>query len=392
MNKNKETKNKIKLLKFVTVFFLIVLFLELSYMIYKMSYQVNKEIYFDGINSIVKIDKGYIGVGGNNDNEKLYEKAKITRYDEKKEKIFENLYNKGIASTYNSVCVDNDYFVAVGKYTKNAKDYEKDYTQGLIVKYDKSGKIVWEKHFSDAEKTNFRKIKKVNDKYIVVGESLFERENKSLIGGAYIIMYDEDGSIVWQQRYGNNSMALFNDFLVIDDNIYVVGKNNENLGIIIKYDMSGNMLDEKSYDGVDNLGFSSVCLEDDFLYVVGAKGNDSLLLKYDLEGELISEKFYSEKNKSRFNRIITDENGNLIVIGIRYNEKRQIHDGIIAKYDKDLEKQAIIFYDEDSDAYFTDVILDEKNYLVVGYSLYEDAYLTKFNLYSNALKELGVNG
>ena len=205
-------------------------------------------------------------------------------------------------------------------------------------------------------------------------------------------MYDEDGSIVWQQRYGNNSMALFNDFLVIDDNIYVVGKNNENLGIIIKYDMSGNMLDEKSYDGVDNLGFSSVCLEDDFLYVVGAKGNDSLLLKYDLEGELISEKFYSEKNKSRFNRIITDENGDLIVIGIRYNEKRQIHDGIIAKYDKDLEKQAIIFYDEDSDAYFTDVILDEKNYLVVGYSLYEDAYLTKFNLYSNALKELGVNG
>ena len=384
---NKKTKGKIKFLKFITIFFLIILFLELSYMLYKISYHEEKKIYFDGINSIVKIDKGYISVGGNNDNENLYEKAKITKYDEKKEKIFEYLYNKGVSSTYNSICVDKDSFVAVGRYTENIKDYEKDDTQALIVKYDKNGKIIWEKYFLDAEKANFRKVKKVNDSYIVVGE----RENKSLIGGAYIIMYDKNGNITWQQRYGNNSMAFFSDFVVVDDNIYVIGKSTKNLGVIVKYDMNGNLLEEKNYESVDDLELSGICYKDGFLYIVGANGNNSLLLKYDLEINLVSEKLYSEENKSRFNRVIMDENGDLIIIGIRYDKKQKIHDGIIAKYDKDLKRQAVIFYDEDSDAYFTDVILDEKNYLVVGYSLYDDTYLVKFNLYSNALKELGVN-
>ena len=48
-------------------------------------------------------------------------------------------------------------------------------------------------------------------------------------------------------------------------------------------------------------------------------------------------------------------------------------------------------YGDERDDYFTDIILDHNQYLVVGYSSYEDgSYLSKFIRYSDALKVLGV--
>lgn len=391
-NKNKNlTKKKIKYARIITLFCLVILVMELSFMIYKVFYIKKDKTYFDTINNIVKITDGYISIGGNNDNEKLYEKAKITKYDKKKEKVFEKLYNKGLSSTFNSVCATSDSFIAVGNYTKNEKDYTKDYTKGLIVKYDTKGNIIWEKDFTDAPKTTFNKIKEVSDGYIVVGESLFEKENKSLIGGAYLIKYDKNGKILWKQRYGNNSLARFNDFIVVEDKIFVVGKNNENLGTLITFDITGNILKEETYENIDSLGFTSLIVSENNLFLVGAKNNKGLLVKYDLDTNLKKAKEYNLKTTNRFNKIILDTNNDLVIIGISYNEKNSNHNGIITKYNKDLELIEDVIYDTESDDYFTDIILEDKNYLVTGYSLYEDTYLTKFTLYSNALKELGIN-
>jgi hypothetical protein len=67
------------------------------------------------------------------------------------------------------------------------------------------------------------------------------------------------------------------------------------------------------------------------------------------------------------------------------------HNGLIGKYDKNLEKVSVIEYGDDRDDYFTDVIISKGNYLVSGYSSYEDgSYLSKFITYSDALKTLEV--
>ncbi len=379
---------KIKYLKIITIFCLVILTMELCFMLYNLYYVKKKDVYFDGVNKILKVDNYYVSVGGNNDNEKNYEKAKITKYNEKREKVWEKLYNKGVSSSFNSVCVDDLNFVAVGKYVKKDADYQQNTSKGLIVKYDKNGDVVWEKYFSDAEKSNFRSIKKVDDGYIVVGESLFPKENKSLIGGAYIIKFDKNGEILWQERYGNNSKALFNDFVITDEEIFVVGKNNENLGIIVKYDKNGSMLDEESYQGVDSLGFTGICNDDNSLYVVGGKGNKGLVVKYDKNIDILADKLYSSKEESRFNRVLKDENGNLVVIGLTSTGKKALHKGLIGKYDSDLKELAIVTSPDENDTYYTDVILDDKNYLVSGYSLYEDGYLAKIISYSRTLKAL----
>ena len=55
------------------------------------------------------------------------------------------------------------------------------------------------------------------------------------------------------------------------------------------------------------------------------------------------------------------------------------------------KNNAYKWYNKDNIYVIGYIILEDKNYLVTGYSLYEDTYLTKFTLYSNALKELGIN-
>ena len=78
----------------------------------------------------------------------------------------------------------------------------------------------------------------------------------------------------------------------------------------------------------------------------------------------------------------------MIVIGSSFNKN---YDGIIVKYGMDLEELSAVTYGDDKNDYLTDIIFDDGNYLVVGYSVYEDKnYLSKFIRYSEALKVLGV--
>ena len=85
-------KKVYKILKLVAVICAIVLLVEV---IYIMFFLEKKSIYFDGINSVVSYDKYLVSVGSNNNNVNYYEKAKVTRYNPKKEKVFEKIYNKG---------------------------------------------------------------------------------------------------------------------------------------------------------------------------------------------------------------------------------------------------------------------------------------------------------
>ena len=57
----------------------------------------------------------------------------------------------------------------------------------------------------------------------------------------------------------------------------------------------------------------------------------------------------------------------------------------------DLKKIDLVNYGADRDDYFTDIMLDQGEYVVVGYSFYDEgSYMSKFIRYSKALKVLGV--
>ena len=117
-----------------------------------------------------------------------------------------------------------------------------------------------------------------------------------------------------------------------------------------------------------------------------------MIVKYDLDLTYVDEESYNGGNVERFNKIISDSKEHIIMIGNGYTREddESVHsDGIIAKYTTNLNKIAVVSYGDEKDDYFNDILLEDEDYLVVGYSSFEDgSYYSKFIKYSDALKVL----
>ena len=401
MNKKKFSKIKI-----ITIICALIVAVELFYIGYHLVYKSNEPIYFVGINALATDnDSNYVTVGSNNNNDNHYEKAMISMYNSKKEKTFEKLYNVGYNGAFFDVLIDGDYIVAIGSYEKNKSDHDDSIRKALIVKYDKDGNIIFEKDFGLLDNSKFTGIIKVGDDYVVTGQSVYRNTRiGSEEGGAILTKYDKDGNLLWNKSYGNVKESIYNDVILVDDYLYVIGNYEDYNAIIVKYDLDGNFISSNDYKITDELGFSSIVNIDDYIYVGGALktgdyDTDAMIVKYDLDCEYIDQVSYSGIGKERFNRLITDDHNNIIAIGTMMSAA--VHgnkaygdynyDGIIGKYSVDLNNIDLVSYGDDRNDFFTDVKLINNNYLVVGYSSYEDgSYMSKFISYSSALKVLGV--
>lgn len=395
--------NTVKLLKYIAVVCVAVLFLETIYIIYLAR---DKSIYFDGINSIINVGNKIVAVGSNNNNDKFFEKAKITKYNENKEKVFEKIYNKGFNGVFFDVIEDSDgNLIAVGSFESSEEDHLEGNRVGLIVKYDKDGNLLYENTYKVLDNSKFTSIDLLEDGYVVCGQSVYDDMVVGLSkdGGSIIVRYDKELNVQWSNNYGDNKSSSYNDILVYDNYIYTVGVTDSVVGIVSKYDFDGNVINTVKYDNTDNLGFTGIVLFDNHLLVSGAKldnnSSDGLLLKYNTDLVITKDIVYVGNSNERFNQIIIDKHDNVVVVGTsakldNSNSDRvnvYIHNGLIGKYDKNLEKVSVIEYGDDRDDYFTDVIISKGNYLVSGYSSYEDgSYLSKFITYSDALKTLEV--
>ena len=397
---------KIDLLKKITIILMVILVIEVIYIGYYMVYKNKESLYFDGINSIQEDGNSYVTVGSNNDNDNYYEKAKISKYNIKKEKTFEKLYNVGYNSVFFGVALDGKDIIAVGSYEKTKKDHDDSVRKALIVKYDSSGEIVFEEDFSMLDNSKFTSVYVLDDGYLVVGQSVYKSTSVgSKLGGAIMNKYDKNGKLIWSQNYGNNKVAIFNDLIVVDGNIYAVGGDENHLGIICKYDMNGNFISSNNYEYTDDIGFSGIVTYDDKIYICGSyKGlkdtSNAMIVMYDLDCNYIKEVIYKNRGDIRYNRLIMDDLNRIIVIGIIATKKNGNettvdnlnYDGLIGKYTSDQEEVSVVTYGDDRDDYFTDIKVVDNNYLIVGYSSYEDgSYLSKFIRYSDALKLLGVD-
>lgn len=403
--------SRFKKISLIIVF--VCIFILLVDAIYFFSYRRynNDKVYFDLINAFDFNDSNYVTVGSNNDNSKGLEKAKISKYNSKKVKIWEKIYNYGYNSSFLSVKIDGEDIVAVGSYESNKTEHKDSVRSALFVKYDKDGNLVFDKKFQELGDSKFTNIYIVDDGYFVVGQSIYENMTLgySENGGAFLIKYNKEGEVVWKKNYGGSKSGIYYNLVYHNDYIYAVGKNYAKVGILSKYDKDGNLILTKEYQFTDTLGFTDIAISDDSIIVVGSKNidddrfsTDSLIVKYDLDCNYISEVTYHDKDINRFNKLIIDSFGNIVAIGTvaKYDDQKSSdtnnvfqYDGVIAKYRSDLKMIDIEIYGDNNDIndYFTDIKYINDRYLVSGYSSYkEDGYMSKFITYSNALKVLEV--
>jgi len=378
-------------LKWIILFCIVLI--GIVYVSISLFHKKEEYIYFEGVNALLSNQKYYYTAGSTNNNMSHTEKAKISRYDLKKEKNLEKIYNVGYSSTFSDLILDEDDIVAVGSYEKSEEDHKNKVKRALIVKFDKSGNILFENDFMILENSTYTNIIQVGDYYYVCGQSVYQSTKVgSKEGGALLVKYDKDGNMIWNKIYGNSKNSIYSDLIMVNDFIYVVGFGT-NTSVLVQYDMDGNIVHQTEYSTNESNGFQNLLVVQDKIYVCGSILNennslDGLIVKYDFDCNPVGEVSYHNTSNNQFKKLIVDEDDYIICVGLSSNKTS---DGLIVKYDSNLKLLDSVTYGDENDDYFTDILLDEKEYLVVGYSSYEDeGYMSKFIRYSKALKVLNV--
>lgn len=194
--------------------------------------------------------------------------------------------------------LDGQYIVA-----GSTSSYGNGNTDVYLVKVDSMGNPIWVKFYGGFGNEVGKSVIQLNDSgYVIAGFT-----NSYGAGGydAYVIRTDKSGTLIWQRTFGGLDWDFANDLVLgSDGNIFVVGNthsfgNGKRDGFLIKYDLAGNLLLQKTYGGTENEELTSIIkTNDNFLATVGyteSKGEingDGYFLKLDLNGDtLISKTF-----------------------------------------------------------------------------------------------------
>ena len=389
------TKRIIHLVIFIVLSFLLV------YGVYFLFFRQDKVVSldsYDSLNSLILDGTDIVAVGSSNfrysdsvDYTGGNEQAKVIKYNKKGEVLFETAFTEGILSKYYSIVLTDDGYVTVGSYEMDQDDRV---NIGLIVFYDKEGNIVWKNELVTHGDTIFYDVDTVSDGYIVVGQSL---SDQPLENGAVIVKYSKSGSLVWKKYFGNTDSTAFKGVEVAKDRIYAVGLDQKDMGILTCFQLDGQYSWHKEYLYTDDLGLSDIYYFKNNLYVVGGKkvldselvdeerntsNTDALLLKYSLEGDLLFEKTFGGSNLEHYNSL-TAYGNNLYVVGYSNSTDSGLKiftdgvkkAGIFVKYDLDGEMEKKTVYGGSNDDNLTGIVTDNSNLYITGYSNSKDGNL-----------------
>ena len=259
-------------------------------LIYKKYYDSNLgEIVVENIYS--NVDSEY-NIAGSSD-------LLITGYDKDGNQLFIKQYGGNGSDEYISYFKSyNDSGINDGNivvFRTDSSDF--DVIPGYVmVKFDLNGGVVWKKNINDYYNKNLYYV--VDNKV----DSIFYIKNSSL-GKKGII------SQSWEK---NTNIDLYSFNYSYDkngnfDGVILVGANNDN-GIIIKYDLDGNIIFSTVYDKSDvysyfTAGMASYLPDgtyDGYIVVAVTSDNKTLLLKYNYEGIKVYEKTISDSSNINF--------------------------------------------------------------------------------------------
>ncbi len=250
--------------------------------LWKKDYAGNKAVNF---NDIIKTsDGGFITVGvtdstniKDNTSKGSYD-ALIVKYDKDGNVSWQKLYGGSGADYFRKIIETDDGYITVGDFDSTTietgeigtltKKGKVSYTEdALIVKYDKSGNVLWQKNYGGSESDSFYSITATDDGFVVVGDSSSDDIEgvsvDSMGSDAIIVKYDNSGNILWQKNFGAAGFMhneRFNDVIKTDDGgILITGYITSNVGnlkldgardgIVIKYNKDGKIEWQKNFDG-----------------------------------------------------------------------------------------------------------------------------------------------
>ena len=303
--------------------------------------------------------------------------AKVMKYDSKGTALFEKAYDSEYNSTFQSVILVSDGYVAVGSVDQK----ENDKKTAIIVKYDKEGNLVWENSEPSGGQAEFYEAFSVADGIWVVGAGSVSQDD-SLQTRALIAKYNFSGQLVYEKLFDQDA-TIYRGGVVVGDYLYAVGKKMDDIGILSCYTIDGVPQWTKEYEYTDSLGFTDIIQANQSLYITGAKkilpnneekesretnNTDALLLKYSYDGNLLFEKVFGGSGLERYHALIPYGN-NLFAVGFSSSKDSglkiftdgQMKTGILVKFDFNGNMEGKTVFGGSNNDYLTSITTDKSN-------------------------------
>ena len=242
---------------------------------------------------------------------------------------------------------------------------------GLIVRYDKDGNLVWMKNWGGNSTDWFNQVFKTqNDEFIVFGRTSSSNIDGITVKGveaAVFIKYDGNGDVVWQKSIRSDGYGICSLFLPFEDgfliSINLEGYEVEGLtplgakdAVLIKFDYNGKIIWAKNWGGSDIDIFSTLQMDKngDFLitgytYSTNITGltnfgdKDGIVIKMSSNGEILWQKSWGGSAADQFIHNIILSDGSFVTFGrtsssdIEGLNNNGNQDVLIIKYDKNGE-------------------------------------------------------
>jgi len=196
----------------------------------------------------------------------------------------------------------------------------------IVAKYNTSGTLQWQRSLNSAasDEVNSVAVDTAGNVYITGQSGTYGPGTYNII----LVKYDTSGTLQWQRSF--SSTGTVNDYakaMVVDSsgNAYIAGNSDSTFGFVIaKYNTSGTLQWQRSFSAGNSCVASSIAIDGSGnIYVAGttnAVSNGGTIAKYNNSGVLQWQRGINGTNLLFFIRSLAiDSSGNLCVCISDYN-------------------------------------------------------------------------
>lgn len=206
-------------------------------------------------------------------------------------------------------------FVVIG--TSNLGDVEG--YNGLILKTDSLGAVLWQKTFGGADWDFFNQVKVLSDGGFIIAGQTFSTEIPG--GKSWLIKLNSEGEVIWEEIMEDTGTSSAFSVSEIQNEGYIVAGSLNDDGFAAKYTESGDLIWLESYGG-DSLDFARdviVCQDGNFSIVGTTESysphTEAWHLKITAEGEEMWYRNWGQIDDQESWRHAELQDGSFITIG-----------------------------------------------------------------------------
>jgi predicted SpoU family rRNA methylase len=269
-------------------------------------------------------DGGFCVVGSTRTIGKGKTDAIVLKMDKSGKILWKKVFGKEKKELFEDVVETADKsIVAVG----SSKSYSKSGNYSIfVVKLSKDADVIWIKSFGGDGKDYARAVCNAEDGAVVIVGA-----TKSYGKGSYdffVTKLDKDGKIVWSKTYGGEDLDAAYAVESTKDGGFIIAGATESYGsgnsdyYIVKIDSNGKELWSKTIGGKkEDTLYGVKELKDGYVFVgesrsYGSQKRDLTVLKTDKNGNEIFHKFFGYKNHEYARAVELTDKGDILVAGV----------------------------------------------------------------------------